>query len=192
MSRSIGATLFAIELSILSGWLFGVRFETGIDALQYHRMAAAVVRYGVAPWIVNPLSYLGIHPGSDSSGIPFLVASFSLVSGIPVAATVLVYDALLIVTFGFGLFILTRQLTGRADVALLAILLGSLAFGFFTTVLWSFDERSFNVALTPLFLFLCLPRGVQSNMRRQTPRYVLVSLTGSMMLAAHLNFLLLL
>jgi hypothetical protein len=103
-----------------------------------------------------------------------------------------VYDALLIVTFGVGLFMLTRQFTGRADIALLAILLGTLAFGFSTTLLWSLDERSFNVALAPMFLFLCVPRGVQSTMRRPIPRFVLIALTGSVMLVAHLSFLLLL
>jgi hypothetical protein len=192
MRRSLGATLLAIELGILSGWLLSVRFETGIDALQYQRMANAVVRYGVAPWIVHPLSYLGIYPGSDSSGIPFIVGPLSMVTGLPVAATVLVYDALLIVIFGLGLFMLTAQFTERADVALLAVLLGTLAFGFLTTLLWSLDERSFNVALAPLFLYLCLPRGVQSNMRRPIPRFFLITLMGSLMLVAHLNFLLLL
>jgi hypothetical protein len=132
-----------------------------------------------------------MYPGSESSAVPFLVASFSVVAGFPVAASVLVYDAILILSFGLGLFVLSRQLTGRADIALLSILLGTLAFGFFTTLMWSLDERSFVVALAPLFLFLCLPRGVQSNMRRPAPRYFLLFLMGSVMLAAHLTLLLL-
>jgi hypothetical protein len=172
--------------------MLNVQYETGLDALQYHRMASAVVRNGLAPWVVNPLSLVGVYPGSDSSGVPFVVAEFSLASGISLGATVLVYDGLLLLVFGLGLFALTRQLTDRTDLAMLAILLGTLAYGFFTTLPWSLDERSFNVALTPMFLFLLLPGESRTTMRLRGPRIVSLGVIGALMFVSHLSFILLL
>ncbi len=191
MRRSVPTLLVGLELSIVALWFLSVQIETGVDALQYQRMTSAILRDGVAPWTIHPLSYLGIYPGSDSSGVPFLAASFSLVSGTPLSATVLMYDGVLLTAFGLGLFVLTNELTRRADLALLAILMGSLAFGVFTTLSWALDERSFNVALTPVFLFLILPKGVRSTLTRSWPRIAVVGLTSLVMLLCHLSFLLL-
>ena len=191
MRRSIGLALAAAEIGVLSWWALGLRFEIGFDSLQYQRMADAILRNGLAPWVLNPLSYIGMYPGSDNSGVPFLAASFSLAAGSPLAFTVAVYDAALLFLFGLGIFLLTRRLTGRSDVAVLAIFLGTLACGLFTTLSWSLDERSFNVALAPLFLLLVLPREVQTTHRRGPECLAVLGLMSFVMLASHANFLLL-
>ena len=191
MRRSVSMLLVGTEIGLLSWWLLGLQFETGLDALQYHRMANAIVQHGLAPWTVNPLSYIGIYPGSDSSGVPFLAASVSLLSGTTVTATVLIYDAVLILVLGLGLFALTRRLTNRTDLAFLAIVMGTLAFGFFTTLSWSLDERSFNVALAPMFLLLALPRRTTIWLSRSAPKLVALGLVSLVMFVSHLNFLLL-
>lgn len=192
MKRSTLLILVAIELAVLSWWAVGLQFETGVDALQYHRMTNAIARNGLAPWVVNPLSYIGVYPGSDSSGVPFLAASFSLLAGVSIGLTVLIYDAVLLLTIGLGTLVLVRQLTRRMDIALMAVLMASLSYGFFTTLTWSLDERSFNVALTPLFLFLTTPGGTLSTGRNPTRRCLLLAVVSTVMLASHLSFLLLL
>lgn len=191
MRRSAVMLLLGVEIGTLSWWLLSVRFETGLDALQYHRMANAIVTNGVAPWVINPLSYIGIYPGSDSSGVPFLTAMTSLVSGSSISSSVLAYDGVLLLVFGLGLFMLARKLTDRVDIAILAILMGSLAYGMFTTTSWSLDERSFNVAVTPLFLLLILPRDPGSTPVNQARRILVVGLVAFIMFVSHLSFLLL-
>jgi hypothetical protein len=185
-------TLIAIELSVLSWSFLNATFETGFDALQYHRMADAIVAHGYAPWVLNPLSYIGLYPGGDSSGVPFLAASFSLAAGAPMALTVLAYDAVLLLVLGLGLFALTNRVTNRADLALLAVLMGSLAYGFFTTISWNLDERSFNVALTPLMLLLVIPGGGRLRIQTSGPRIAVLGLIFAVMFVSHLNFLILL
>ena len=192
MSRSTILLVVALELGILSWWFQGAQFETGLDALQYHRETSAIVRYGLAPWVVHPLSYLGTFPGSDSSGVPFLAASFAVVSGVTVSTTVMVYDCLLLLIFGLGLFALTRQLTHRTDLAILAIPMGTLAYGLITTLSWSLDERSFNVALAPVFLFLFFPRLARMTWPRSALEWVALGLISMVMVVSHLSFLLLL
>lgn len=192
MRRSTAAALAGLEIGTLSWMLLGAQFETGLDALTYHRMANAIVQDGFAPWTLSPLSYIGMYPGSDSSGVPFLAASFSLLAGINVSAVVLVYDSVLLAVFGVGLFLLVSKLVQRTDVALLAVLMGSLAYGFFTSVNWSLDERSFNVALAPVFLILVLPRGTPRQPWWSEPSLPSVGLVSLLMFVSHLNFLLLL
>ncbi len=191
MRRSVLAALIGIDATVLAVWAQGIQSETGVDALNYHRMASAIVQYGLAPWVVNPLSYVGIYPGSDSSGVPFLAAIFSLLSGTTISVTVLCYDVTLLLILGFGLFMLIRQLTGRSDLALAAVLMGCLAYGFATTLLWSLDERSFNVALAPVVLYLGLPTLHEATSRTRAPRYITLALVSTLMLIAHLSFLLL-
>jgi hypothetical protein len=191
MRRSIGLAILGLETALLALFFLNVRLETGIDALQYHRMADSIVATGIAPWAINPLSYLGVYPGGDSSGVPFLVAGLAELCGTSVAGAVLAYDGMLLVAFGLGLFILIRELTDRSDLALAAILMGGLAYGFFTTISWSLDERSLNVALAPVFLFLVLPGDIRRSMRRPGPRYVILGFTCFILLVSHLSFLLL-
>jgi len=192
MAKSVKSAILGIEIGILVTWLLQLRYEAGIDSLLYHAMASAVVRNGRAPWTLNPLSYLGLYPGSDSSSIPFLAADLALVSGIPLDYTIIAYNAILLLTLGLGLFILIRHLTNRADLAVLAVLLGSLAFGFYTTDQWNLDERSFNVALTPLFVYLALPRGRHFSALPDARRGSILGVISLLMATSHLSFLLLL
>lgn len=191
MRRSVGMLILGTEIAILSWWFLNLRFETGVDALQYHRMANAIVSDGWAPWVLNPLSYIGAYPGSDTSGVPFLAASLSIMTGGPMDVSILAYDGILLGIFGLGLFMLTVRLTGRIDLGWFAILMGSLAFGIFTALSWSLDERSFNVALTPIFLLLILPREREVTAQRSASRYVALGLTSTVMFVSHLSFLLL-
>jgi hypothetical protein len=191
MRRSNGLLLAAIELGILSWWFYGADSERGVDALQYHRMANAIVQNGLAPWVVKPLSYIGMYPGSDNSGVPFLAAACSLVSGLQISTTVLVYDCSMLLIFGLGLFVLTHQLTRRTDLAMLAVLMGSFSYGFITALAWSLDGRVFNVALAPVFLFMFFPRGARMTWPMRLPELVVLGLVSAVMLVSHLSFLLL-
>ncbi len=192
MKRSAAALLATLELSIIAWWFENLHFEQGVDAILYHHMAATITQFGYAPWVVNPLSYVGIYPGSDSSAAPFLVASISIVTGVPVGAGVLLYDLLLLVLFTFGLFVLVYALTHRTDASLLAMLLGGLSYGFITSVLWALDERSLNVAIAPIFFYLIISIATSRRVGRNKTRVAVLAFVSMLMYASHLNFLLLL
>jgi hypothetical protein len=190
MKKSIVFLLLTIELSIAAWWFHNISFEQGVDQLLFHHMAAAINQFGYAPWVVSPLSYLGFYPGSDSSAVPFLAASISELSSMPLSAAILVYDLLLLGLFGLGLFTLVNALTHRVDASLLAMLMGGTSYGFFATTLWTLDERSFNVALTPIFLYI-----LTSATTKKLPGYgrmaLLLPVVSFLMYAGHLTFLLL-
>lgn len=192
MRRSIGMALAGIELAVLGWWFLSLQFETGFDSLQYQRMAGSIVRNGVARWVTNPLSYVGIYPGSDSSGVPFLAGAFSLVSGTPMAVSVLVYDGILFIVLGLGLFILVGKLTRRSDLGLLAVLMGSFAYGFSSALSWSLDERSFNVSVAPLFIVLLISHTTRNLGGTSAVWVISLCLVSAIMFVSHLSFLLLL
>ncbi len=192
MKKSTALLLVTLELSIIAWWFGNIHFEQGVDAILYHHMAATITQFGYAPWVVNPLSYVGIYPGSDSSAVPFFVASISMVLGAPVGAGVLLYDLLLLVLFTSGLFVLVHALSHRTDAALLALLMGGLSYGFATSVAWTLDERSFNVAVAPVFFYLIISITTSTGLERNKTRLLLLAAVSLLMYASHLNFLLLL
>ncbi len=192
MRRPVLLAMAAIQASVVAFWTAELHVETGVDGILYHHMAEAIVTYGRAPWVVSPLSYVGVYPGSDSSGVPFLVASVSSLSGLPINAAVLVYNLSLLILLGLGLFVLIESILHRQDAALLGMLLGSLSYGFFSSMLWTLDERSFNVAVAPIFVFLivCIARGSRFGARRVS--FGLLAVVSLVMYASHLSVLLLL
>ncbi len=191
MARYVRACLAAALLGLLGWWSLNISAENGVDALLYHRMASAITAQGFAPWIVNPLSYIGLYPGSDSSGVPFLIAQLAETAGLQVGASVLLYDAALFIVFGLGLFLLIRHTTHRDDLALVSVILGCLSYGLFTSILWSADERSFNVALTPIFLMLLIPGRDAAADKIRANRMITLALVSATMLVSHLDFVLL-
>ncbi len=192
MKKSTALLLITLELSVIIWWLGSIHFEQGVDAILYHRMAAAITRYGYAPWVVNPLSYVGIYPGSDSSAVPFLVASTSALAGIPIGAGVLIYDLIILILFTLGLFVLVHTVTHAPNASLLAVLMGGLSYGFSTAILWTLDERSFNVAVAPIFLYLLISITTGRRQGHGRTQLVLLAVVSFVMYASHLNFLLLL
>ncbi len=191
LRKSTVAILTAVEAGVLAYWAANLTIRTGVDSLQYQRMASAITRDGLAPWVLSPLSYVGFYPGSDSSGVPFLGAMLAMQAQIPVGVAVLLYDLVLLLALGLGLFVFASSLTRSVSVGILSTVMGSLAFGFTTALSWSLDERSFNVALLPAFLFLVLPRETAGLRKYDVRRVALLLVVSAVMLASHLNFLLL-
>ncbi len=192
MRKSVLLALVAIQVAIAAWWFANLRDEGGVDGILYHHMSEAIVRFGYAPWIVNPLSYIGIYPGSDSSGVPFLVASVASLSGVPLNASILVYNLVLTVLLGLGLFVLVHTTLHKVDAALLASVFGPLAYGFFSSMLWTLDERSFNVALTPVFLLLVVSWARGERLGASPASVAVLATISFVMYASHLSLLLLL
>ncbi len=192
MKKSVTMMLLSLGVATLAVWFAGLRYEGGIDSALYHNMAGAIVAYARAPWILHPLSYVGIYPGSDSSGVPFLIAEISATTGMPITASILAYNAALVILLELAMFSLTWALTHRLDAALLASTLGPLACGFISAMLWTMDERSLNVAMTPVFLYLLASITLNRGPGRRWGSVVILAAVSVTMIASHLSFLLLL
>lgn len=126
--------------------------ELGVDSFLFHMMATSLQRLGEAPWILNPLSYLGLYPLSHPSGGPFLVASLSDLSGVTAEGSILVVDLTVAIVGTLGGFLLGLNLTHDDRFALLLAAVFSLTPAMIGGLSWQMPTRIVFTTLLPLFL----------------------------------------
>lgn len=93
-----GKRRFAVPLMVMSGVLFSIAMrylylpthESGTDTWMYHQMISYLITDGFAPWLIHPLSYLGMFPFSDSMGSLIIISDISILSGFNIELSVLV------------------------------------------------------------------------------------------------------
>lgn len=123
------------------------------DSYFIHLLSQSIVDNGFAKWTFHPLSYLGYYPVSYPSGVPFLMAEVSSLTGLNMEASVLLVDCILAIVFAFGVFGLARQFLGRPEYVLLATLFATLGPRFVDTTYWDASARGLVVVLTILVVF---------------------------------------
>lgn len=124
------------------------------DSYFIHMLSESIVSSGYAKWTFHPLSYLGYFPFSYPSGMPFLIAEFSMLTGLNLESTILLADFLLAIMFALGVFGLARQFVTRPQYVLLATLLAVLGPRFIDTTYWDASARGLIVVLFTLVAFV--------------------------------------
>ena len=86
--------LFLIFLSIVlrmpGDWSSGS--SSGSDAMSYHWMTRLLIEYGEMVWIMDITSYFGMYPFSTPSGSETLIGTISLVSGLSIDYSILLFN----------------------------------------------------------------------------------------------------
>lgn len=127
------------------------RFQT--DSYTIHYFAKAITDDGYAVWTFHPLSYFGYYPFSYPSGVPFLIAELSSMTGMSIELSILVADWGFAAIFCLGVFVLAREFISRPEYALLATLLALLGARFVDTSYWDGSARGPLVVLITLAVF---------------------------------------
>jgi hypothetical protein len=130
------------------------RYQT--DSYFIHHLSASIVDDGMAKWTYHPLSYVGYYPLSYPSGAPFLLAEFSVMSGLTVEQSILVADMFVSVVFCFAVFMTARYLMNKPELAVLAALLAILGSRFVDTTYWDGSARGPAVAMMILVVAVTL------------------------------------
>ncbi len=155
------------------------RFQS--DSYYIHILADSIVRDGHASWTFHPLSYVGYYPFSYSSGVPFLLAGLSELTGLRVDVCILLCDMALGLLYCLGCFLLARQFLVRAEFILLATLFAVCAPRFVDTTYWDGSARGPLIVLLTLFV-LTAYRGSRVGQRRM---YAISFAFGAMTFAIH-------
>ncbi len=130
--------------------------ETGVDSFFIHNLAAAIVRDGQADWILNPLGFVGWYPLSYPSAGPFLFASFSISSGTPVEATILLLSLAIGALGTLTPFMMAREFKDDDGFALIVCFIYGLAPRLMAFTLWTGSARGLFMALLPAFVWFLL------------------------------------
>lgn len=140
------------------------------DSYFIHLLSSSIVDDGRAEWVFNPLSLFGYYPLSYPSGMPFLLASLSSMTGLTIETGILLCNYLLAIAFCLGVFALSRQFVSRTDLAILAKFFAVLGSRFVDTTYWNGSARGLVVVFMVLLLFAVF----QSRFRGQHRRYALI------------------
>jgi len=133
------------------------RYQT--DSYFIHTLSNSIVHEGQAAWTFSPLSYIGYFPFSYPSGVPFVLAEMSILTGLNMDVCILLVDAMIATLFCLVVFCLSRELIHRAEFALLATLFAVLAPRFVDTTYWGGSARGMEVVLITLLVFATFRAG---------------------------------
>jgi len=124
------------------------------DSYFIHQLSYSIVDSGYAKWTFSAFSYVGYYPFSYPSGMPFLVAEVSSLTGLSIESCILLTDFVLASLFCLVCFVLARQFLRRPEYVLLATLLVTLGSRFVDTSYWNASARGPFVVLFTLVVFL--------------------------------------
>ncbi len=139
------------------------RFQT--DSYFIHYLAKSIGDEGFARWTFHPLSYFGYYPVSYPSGMPFVLAELSELTGLSVEVSVLVADMMLGGLFVLVVFCLSREFLERPEYALLAAFFVTVGPRFVDTTYWDGSARGPVVVLMTLLVLLALRASSSSQNR---------------------------
>ena len=167
--------LVAIAIVILVS-VPAILAEHNHDSFANQIMADQALRNGYAPWLIHPLSYLGLYPFSDSPALPILAAAASLGGESSYGCILPITLLLAIATFLAATALVDSvrpELDGRVKVTLALLL--SLA------PLPAFEFRYTLLARQLVFFLFVLELALANR-----GRWGLAGLTAALMPFAHL------
>lgn len=141
-------------VTLIFRYPLGTNHELGADTTFIHTLADSVTKDGIAPWIVHPLSYFGLYALSYPSGMPFMFASGSLTTGMPIEGVMLVFGWIVSLVGAWSAFLLGRALRRDDGFGMIVAVLFALAPFFVKGTFWIGSSHGFVVALLPVFLLL--------------------------------------
>jgi hypothetical protein len=151
-----------IIMNIIFRYPTEITHEIGPDTTFIHTLANSLAEEGSAKWVLNPASLFGFYALSYPSGVPFLLAGFSMASGVSIEGTILCYGMVLGIIGALGAFMVSREIFRNDLFAFPVALLFSLAPFFLKDTIWVGSSRGSVVALIPILLWL-LVRAIRTK-----------------------------
>ena len=191
----LGKRTIVLLLGVLVLLSLGLRYPTveheryQTDSYFIHTLSQSIIEKDQAPWIFNPLSYFGLYPYSYPSGVPFLLAEVSMMTGLSLEVSILFLDFILAISFCLGVFILARNFLTRPEYAILATAFAVTASRFVDTTYWNGSARGAFVVLVVLIVFAAFR---SSQLRQRSLLIVTALLLFACFTAHHMAVLLIL
>lgn len=135
------------------------------DSYFIHLLSQSIVEHGYAKWTFSPLSYLGYYPFSYPSGVPFLMAEVSSLTGLSVESSILCANFMFATLFALAVFGLTRIFIRKPEFIILACLFAVLGPRFVDTTFWNGSARGVFAVLVTLVVFTSFRAGATGQRR---------------------------
>ncbi|WP_321430933.1 hypothetical protein [uncultured Methanolobus sp.] len=130
--------------------------ELGVDSFLMHAMVNSINEYGYAKWILNPLSFVGLYPGSYTSSMHFLLSGLYQSSGLDMRISIYLYC----IFIGFFSIATSYLMAGEIFNDDIYKFITSFSISLSPAVLdyttWTIPTRGLLTILAPLFIYLLL------------------------------------
>lgn len=120
------------------------------DTFMVHAMVNTIVKEGSIPWMVNPLSALGLYPGTYQTGSSVFLAIFIQLCDIDTE------HAILYACFAFSIlgtlaaYFMANRLTNNFSISILTAFLFTISPFFVQFTFWTYTTRGLFLAMVPL------------------------------------------
>jgi len=160
--------------------------ELGDDSFFIHNTANSILDYSYAKWIIHPLSFFGLYPYSYASGVPYLLAIYSLISGLEMETTIYIISLSLGILGMFAAYVMAGEFINNFYFKSLVAFIFSTSPLALKFTIWTVSTRGMFLMLLPLFIWCLL------NMyKKYQHRYLFLSALFFISLAsAHKMFVL--
>ncbi len=153
-----------------------VQHEIGVDSFVIHILGNSITQNHYAPWILHPLSYIGLYPLSYPSAYPFLAAGVSTSCGVDVEHSILAISIVLGLIGVFSTYFLAREIKNDDLFCFVVALAFTFSPIFIKMTFWTASTRNLFMSLAPAcILFLLKTRGFAVN--RMNVLFIITLLT---------------
>lgn len=153
--------------------------EIGWDSFEMHIMSNSLNEFGYAKWFLNPLSIVGLYPGSYTSGLLFFISGIAQLTNIEMDTVIYIYTIFISILSIFTIYLMAGEIF-KDDFFKILVALGfstSPAIVDYTT--WTMPARTLVIILAPIFIYFLLKC-------RYSKKYIpLTFIFGLFLLATH-------
>jgi hypothetical protein len=139
-------------------------YEEGTDTFIFHWQARGLLQYGEYKLALTNLGLIGLQPFSYTSGIVFVLASFSQITGINVEISILLLSLFYCFLGITSVFCLAKAFSKNSYFPLFVVFAFALSYYFIRWTEWRTSPRGLFMVLVPLFV-CCLIRTNERNNR---------------------------
>ncbi len=153
----INKKIISIILVIVLTIIFRIPFtphEIGDDSFYIHWMSQSIIDEKEISWLLSPLSIFGLYPFSYPLSSPTIVSTLSIIFGMDVEKTILLYDIFLGLFGFFSAYSLAKAVFKDDESLALIVALFFVITPFFVNfTLWFNSTRNLFTAILPLFFW---------------------------------------
>ena len=124
------------------------------DGFALNSTTFIITTLGYNPWILSPLSHIGMYPFSSPFGTHMWFSALNQLTGIEFE-TITLFQSIFFAFLGINLmFMLGKEFSGKNIIALASLVVFSTTYYFYNYTFWSISPRGPFMAFMPLLLFL--------------------------------------
>ncbi len=139
-------------------WSFVLRYPDingphDSDSFYIQWLTLRIESFGYNPWILNPLSYLGMYPLSYPFGSQTYIATLKMIIGCEMESTIYIVAQFHCILGLSSIFVFSKYISKSNITAVISTLVFSLSYYFISYTFWTISTRGSLISIIPLVFY---------------------------------------